>query len=150
MRQTHGTLELVSCGGVVYRINSGKVEVVICGRSSPAIWGLPKGTPDPGETREQTALREVQEETGLQVQIEDSIESIEYWFVSPYDELRYHKTVYFYLMSARGGDVSLHDHEFDFVKWVSAEEAFKTLTYDNEARIVQKGLSMVTQKARIG
>ena len=143
--------ELVSAGGIVYRVNNeNNVEVVICGRSTPSIWGLPKGTPDPGESQEQTALREVNEETGLEVQIEDFIDSIEYWFVSSYEGVRCHKTVHFYLMSATGGDVSLHDHEFDFAKWVPVEQALKTLTYENEVKIVQKGLSMVSKKARIG
>jgi 8-oxo-dGTP pyrophosphatase MutT (NUDIX family) len=143
--------ELVSAGGVVYRTTGkGNVEVIICGRSSPPIWGLPKGTPDPSESHKQTALREVNEETGLEVEIEDFIDSIEYWFVSPYEGVRCHKAVHFYLMSATGGDISLHDHEFDFVKWVPAGEAMATMTYENEVKIVKKGLSMVSKKAHIG
>ena len=59
----------VSCGGVVYRERDGRVELALCGRHS-GLWALPKGTPDPGETLDQTALREVREETGLEVGIE--------------------------------------------------------------------------------
>ena len=138
----------VSAGGVVYRTDGDEVEVAICGRSSPRIWGLPKGTPDPGETREQTALREVTEETGLQVEIEAFIDSIDYWFVRPSDGVRYHKTVFYYLMPTTGGDVSLHDHEFDEVRWFPRDEAFEKLTYENEVRIVEKGVSMVSGKGR--
>jgi len=144
MREMERIEQLISAGGVVYRSDSGQAEIVVCGRGSPRIWGLPKGTPDPGETREQTALREVREETGLNVTIEGFIGSIEYWFVGA-SGTRYHKAVHFYLMSATGGDLSLHDHEFDVVEWLPAEKALASLSYENEARIVEKGLSLVAQ-----
>lgn len=147
MKQRQRIIRLVSDGGVVFRANSnGGFDVVICGKRVPEIWGLPKGTPDPGESREETALREVREETGLDVRIDDFIDSIEYWFVSPQEGARCQKTVHFYLMSATGGDISLHDHEFDFVEWAPVEVAFGKLTYENEVKIVQKGLSMVAKK----
>ena len=138
------TVELMSAGGLVYRTDGKRgVEVVICGRKYPEVWGLPKGTPDPGETEEQTALREVREETGLDVVTERYIDSIRYWFVRASDGARCHKTVHYYLMRPVGGDLSQHDHEFDFVVWKSPGEASRTLTYENEVEIVQKGASMV-------
>ncbi len=143
------TFELMSAGGVVYRTDTvGRVEVIICGRAYPAIWGLPKGTPDAGETEEQTALREVREETGLEVVTEDYIDSIDYWFVRAGDGARCHKVVHFYLMRSVGGDVSQHDHEFDFVRWARTDDACESLTHDNEVDIVQKGVSMVGQGVR--
>ena len=143
MRKTR-TVELMSAGGLVYRTNGKNgIEVVICGREYPAVWGLPKGTPDPGETEEQTALREVREETGLKVVSERYIDSIRYWFVRASDGARCHKIVHYYLMRPVGGDLSQHDHEFDFVEWKSHSEACRTLTYENEVEIVQKGASMV-------
>ena len=141
--------QMVSAGGVVYRLNHGQVEVVVCSRESPAIWALPKGTPNPGETRHETALREVTEETGLEVEIDDFIDSIDYWFARSSDGTRCHKTVFFFLMSAIGGAVSMHDHEFDVVQWLPPERVLNMLTYENEVRIVRKGLSMVSKKARV-
>lgn len=136
-------VRLESCGGVVYRVGESGVEVVLCGRHSPLIWALPKGTPDDGETREETAVREVVEETGLQVEREEYIGSIDYWFVR--ERARCHKTVHYYLMRPTGGDESLHDHEFDEVRWFPAGQALETLTYENEVRVVKEGLALVSQ-----
>src|SRR5690242_16443309 len=71
------------------------VEIALVGRSRAGIWALPKGTPKPGETIEQVAMREVQEETGLQVRIIAYIGSISYSFVR--DTVRYHKQVRHFL-----------------------------------------------------
>ena len=137
--------KLVSAGGVVCRNGEVGIEVLLCGRNSPPIWALPKGTPEPGETREQVALREVSEETGLEVQAETFIDSIDYWFVRPPDGVRCHKTVFYYLMSATGGDISQHDQEFDYVRWFSAGEALNVMTYGNEVKVVEKGLSLASE-----
>ncbi len=146
-------IEMESMGGVVARARGDDVEIVICGfdaQTGEVIWGLPKGTPENGETREQTALREVTEETGLQVSIEEFAGSIDYCFERYGDGAACHKVVYFYLMSANGGDLSLHDHEFDYVRWLPASDAMKTLTYDNEVRVVKNALYLISKKARAG
>ena len=149
MRRKPQTENLTSAGGVVYRFDrSGQLQVAICGLRYPESWRLPKGTPDPGETQRQTALREVREETGLNVEPQEYIDNIDYWFVRAQDGVRCHKVVHFYLMKPVGGDLDSHDHEFDFVKWAPVEEACESLTYESEVDIVRKGVSMVEQKAR--
>ena len=141
-------LDLVSAGGVVHRTGEdGGLEVVVCGRSYPRLWALPKGTPDKGETELQTALRETREETGLEVADEGYVGSVNYSFVRARDGARCRKTVHFYLMRPVGGDVSMHDHEFDFARWMSVEDACRNLTHASEVEIVQKSVSMVAQRA---
>ena len=133
---------LVSAGGVVVRNGPGGVEVVLCGRREPERWSLPKGTPDVGESLEETAIREVQEETGLKVAIEAPLGSITYWFVRPEDRCRCHKTVHFYLMAPQGGALDRHDPEFDVVRWFPTEEALRVITYPNEVKVVEKALTL--------
>lgn len=125
----------VSAGGVVYRLTQEGPEVVVCGREADGVWGLPKGTPDAGESLEETALREVQEETGLQVRIVRKLGTINYWFAR--GGVRYHKWVHYYLMEAIGGDTRNHDVEYDRVEWLPAGAALKRLTFKNEADLVQ-------------
>jgi 8-oxo-dGTP pyrophosphatase MutT (NUDIX family) len=110
------------------------IEVVLVGRSHPGIWALPKGTPQAGETIEQVAMREVQEETGLKVRLIAYIGSISYFFVR--NHVRYQKQVRHYLMEAIGGDTSLHDQEYDRVEWFPLAEASRLLTYQNEVNIL--------------
>lgn len=97
-------------------------------------WTLPKGTPDPGETIEETAIREVGEETGLVVRIVEPLPSIEYVFVQ--DGRRIHKTVHYFLMVPTGGDLSRHDAEFERVRWVPFDEAGGLLSFPTERELV--------------
>ena len=133
----------VSAGGVVYRVRDGVVEVVLGQRRARRTWNLPKGTPVAGETLEEAALREVGEETGLQVVLEAPLGSITYWFVRPPEMVRCRKTVHFYLMRPTGGALSCHDPEFDDVQWYPGEEALRLLTHRNEVRMAEKALAQV-------
>lgn len=152
---------LVSAGGVVYRRVNGTVEAALCGltqvygknKSSETEtgsgvegfrWSLAKGTPEHGETLEETALREVREETGLEVEIAAPLGSIEYWFANPELDVRYHKTVHFYLMVPVGGGFELHDPEFDVVRWFTSEEALEVLTYANEVTVLRRALEVIS------
>ena len=137
---------LVSSGGVVFRHNDGRLETVLCGRSVPVRWSLAKGTPDPGETLEETALREVQEETGLEVELDAPLGSIDYWFADRDNHVRFHKTVHFYLMSPVGGHIDLHDPEFDVVQWFEVDEALSTMAYGNEAGVLRRALDVINSR----
>ncbi len=126
----------VSAGGGVLREGAAGAEIAICGRDSDGVWGLPKGTPDEGESLEAAALREVSEETGLMVEIVKKIGVVDYWFAS--NGVRYHKWVHHYLMRSTGGNVADHDFEYDRVEWLPIDEAIRTLTFDNDKDIVRQ------------
>ena len=134
----------VSAGGVVYRREGKRIQFVICGRDSDGVWGLAKGTPNPGESLEQTAVREVTEETGLDVRVVDKLGVIEYWFSR--EGTRYHKWVHYYLMEAVGGDTSKHDIEYDRVEWFPAEVALKKLTFKNEVEMAEKAKAFLEKE----
>ncbi len=134
-----------SAGGIVIRFDRGAPQLVV-GRRSRAgdgmTWTLPKGTPHPGETREETALREVREETGLAVRIIRPFDSIEYSFVQR--RTRINKTVHYFLMVPTGGDLGRHDHEFDEVRWIGFDEAATLLTFETERALTARAAVVAT------
>ena len=97
-------------------------------------WTLPKGTPIPGETLEETALREVCEETGLTVRILSPLDEIKYTFAQR--GTRIHKTVHYFLMEPTGGSFESHDHEFEEVRWISFDDAAGLLSFETERALV--------------
>ncbi len=136
----------VSAGGVVYRRDEdGRIWVaVIRVRDRLA---LPKGLVEKGEKTLETAVREVQEETGLEVAPRAFIDKIDYWYYWREDgeKVRHHKVVYFYLMQYKGGDPSRHDFEVDEVLWLPIEEALQRLSYKSEREVVRKAYEMLTR-----
>jgi 8-oxo-dGTP diphosphatase len=149
VRTRRGAREAVSAGGVVYRVREdGVAELVLVARPSSNLWALPKGTPEPGESIEQTAIREVSEETGLQVKIVAPVCSIAYSFKLAGEGVRIDKVVHHFLMQAHDGDVTLHDHEYDVVDWFEPGEALRRMTYANERSVVERAVELIEARAR--
>ncbi|MFQ5990301.1 MAG: NUDIX hydrolase [Candidatus Methylomirabilales bacterium] len=138
----------VSSGGVLCRRGTQGLEVALIGLRSGKVWALPKGAAEPGEDPEATALREVQEETGLTGRCVGKIGEIEYWFVDREAGHRIHKRVHFFLLEHTGGDPSLHDLEVEEVHWVPLKEALIRLTYQSERETVEKASQMFEQMGR--
>lgn len=135
----------MSAGGVVYRLRDGHIEVVLVARPAHGLWALPKGTPEPGETIEETALREVREETGLEVSIVREVTSIHYRYTISSENVLVQKVVHHFLMEPVGGDVALHDHEYDVVTWVDIHEAPGRMSYANERSVVERASALIAE-----
>jgi 8-oxo-dGTP pyrophosphatase MutT (NUDIX family) len=135
------TARATSAGGVVHRSIDGRVQIALVHRRAPVLWALPKGTPDAGETTEETALRETREETGLEVEIEARLQSIRYFFVR--GTTRFHKTVHFFLMRPIGGSLDAHDAEFDEVRWMDLSEALAIMNHATERSVVEEAAALI-------
>ena len=138
-----------SAGGIVIDWKSGIPQLVVGMRRrerDSVTWTLPKGTPHAGESVEETALREVGEETGLTVRITGSLDSISYTFVQ--HGTRIHKTVHYFLMEPTGGDLAQHDHEFERVRWISFDEAPGTLTFETERALVERARERLAKQGQ--
>jgi 8-oxo-dGTP pyrophosphatase MutT (NUDIX family) len=131
-----------SAGGVV--ISDDRTRVVLIGRldrRGRLLWSLPKGHIEDGETPEQTAVREVREETGIVGEIIQPLGTIDYWFVA--DRRRIHKTVHHFVMTERGGELSDDDVEVTEVDWVPIDELEERLAYADERRLVLRALELL-------
>ncbi|HYB39770.1 MAG TPA: NUDIX hydrolase [Mycobacterium sp.] len=135
------TVHETSAGGLVIdgidRPREEQVAVLIgrVDRRGRMLWSLPKGHIELGETAEQTAIREVAEETGIHGSVLAALGSIDYWFVT--DGRRVHKTVHHYLMSFSGGELSDNDLEVAEVAWVPIQELPARLAYADERRLAE-------------
>ncbi|MDI3313258.1 MAG: NUDIX hydrolase [Mycobacterium sp.] len=135
------TLHEISAGGLVVdgidRPRKEQLAVVIgrVDRRGRMLWSLPKGHIEVGETAEQTAIREVAEETGIRGRVLAALGRIDYWFVT--NGRRVHKTVHHYLMQCSGGELCEEDLEVAEVAWVPLEELPSRLAYADERRLAE-------------
>lgn len=134
----------VSSGGVIFRRRENSVEIAMVAVKNGAVWCLPKGLIDKGETPETTALREVSEETGLKGRIIEKLGEISYWYYLKEEHAKCRKTVHFFLMEYEGGDVSNHDHEVDSAAWLPIDEALGRANYKGERDMIEKAKERLT------
>jgi 8-oxo-dGTP pyrophosphatase MutT (NUDIX family) len=137
-----------SAGGVAFRIDDGGLRIAIIQMLPELRWQLPKGIIDPGETPEIAALREVREEAGIECELLEPIERIEYWFSADRAGVwtRIHKYVHFFLLRYIDGDVADHDHEVAEARWVTVEEASTMLAFEAERAVVRQAIEMVSSR----
>ncbi|MEM9612150.1 MAG: polyphosphate kinase 1 [Actinomycetota bacterium] len=120
-----------AAGCVVYRLGANGVEVLVAHRPHREDWSFPKGKRDPGETDRETAIREVQEETGFDVVLEDELPSAHYEFKGRPKVVRY------WLASLAGGHFQPND-EVDRIRWLTVREAANTLSYEHDRSLLDE------------
>lgn len=130
----------ISSGGVIYWFRDGDVRVCLIKTPPKGNWQLPKGLVDKNESLEETAVREVKEETGLDGITEGRIDKIDYWFwLKEGDKkVRHHKIVYFYLIKYSSGSTNDHDQEVEEACWFPIKEALERITFKSEKEVIQK------------
>jgi 8-oxo-dGTP pyrophosphatase MutT (NUDIX family) len=120
-----------AAGGVVMREGAAGPEVLLVHRPQYGDWSFPKGKLEPGETLEECALREVEEETGLRCVLGRELLSTEYT-----DGKGRPKTVRYWLMSVAGGELRF-DNEVDEARWLSPDEVVELLSYERDGDVLR-------------
>ena len=128
-----------SAGGIVKRKTNNTIEILVCQHSQHHGWVFPKGLIGDrvqGEKKIDTAIREVEEETGIKAKIIQELEPVSYWY--QFEGQKIKKTVYYFLMEATGGDISKHDNEMESVEWLPVEKVEERLTYTSDKQVWQE------------
>ena len=135
----------ISAGGVAFRERGEQVEVALISVGDEARWQLPKGLVDKGESTDDAAVREVREEAGINAEVVERIDKVEYWYFWNEEgrRVRYHKFVYFYLLRYKSGDVRDHDSEVNEARWVEINEALQLMAFDSERKVVEKAKALI-------
>jgi ADP-ribose pyrophosphatase YjhB (NUDIX family) len=128
-----------SAGGLILDRRAGVGRAALIARHDRRgrlVWSLPKGHLELGETPEQAAVREVEEETGIRGRVLGHLGTIDFWFVA--EQRRVHKTVHHYLLEAEGGELCDDDVEVVEVAWVPLDDVPARLAYADERRLVAR------------
>jgi 8-oxo-dGTP diphosphatase len=133
-----------SAGGVVFKKDNGKNLILISQHSQHHGWVFPKGIIGDKikeENKEDTAIREVKEETGVNGKILKVLKPVEYWYVLKGEKIK--KTVYYFLMEFLSGDITDHDDEMENVEWIEMENVEEKLTYRSDKQVWQEARKLI-------
>lgn len=130
-----------SCGAIIYDVKDGQRYFLLVKNVNGKHWGFPKGHIEVGETEEQTAKREVKEETNLDVKILRGFRKKSYY--KPFGRTR--KKVVIFLARSTGNRVKIQDSEIDCYKWVKTQDVLKNLKYPNDISMFKSAIKWLNR-----
>ena len=128
-----------SCGAIVYRKHHGNTEILLIKHINSGHWSFPKGHVEANETEIETAIREIKEETNIDVIVDPTFREIVSY--SPKKDTQ--KDVVYFVAKARSFEHIPQEEEIAEVKWVEIGHALTILTYENDRSIVNKAKSAI-------
>ena len=131
-----------SCGALVYRTKNDEIELLLLKHRFGGHWSFPKGHVEEGETEVETALREVHEETGLTIQLEEGFrQSVEYY---PRPNIR--KQVVYFLGYADDDRTKRQEEEISEIRWVPLKNAHREVTFRNDKNLINHAKKFLRRK----
>lgn len=135
-----------SAGGIVIKKELRKNFILLGKHSQHHGWIFPKGLIADhikNENKEETAIREVEEETGVKAAIIQILKPVVYWYVHDGEKIK--KTVYYFLMRYVSGDIKTHDFEMEEVAWVEENDVEKKLTFPSDKQIYKETRQLINE-----
>src|SRR5258708_35845687 len=132
-----------SAGRVVYKKSDGEFQILVAQHSGHHGWVFPKGLigdHKKGETKEETAVREVEEETGIKARILKPLTPITYWYVWEGEKRK--KTVYYFLMEFVE-DTGKRDDGMEAVEWILSCQDEQKLTYPADKKVWKEAQELI-------
>ncbi len=123
-----------SCGAVVFRRKSGNTEFLLVKNKKGSNWGFPKGHIEKGETEKDTAIREVMEETGVQIAPLDGFRAISEY----HPKGKIVKQVVFFIAEMNGDEITIQQSEIDRFVWADYGLAMKLFRFNNDRNVLTK------------
>ena len=130
-----------SCGAIVYRKSHGNTEILLIKHIKSGHWQFPKGHVEGNETEVETAIREIKEETAIDVMIDPTFRET----VSYYPKRDTQKTVVYFIGKAKNYDYIPQEEEISEIRWVDIGYASNILTYENDKNIVNKAKTAIKE-----
>ena len=140
-RYTIDCLYESSCGAVVYRMINGELRYLLIKNKRSANWGFPKGHIEPGETKEETAMREVLEETGVHIHIHPGFVSHSEYTIQGKVE----KSVSIFVAGTTDTQTVIQQEEIEDYIWLNYPKAWKILKFENDRSILKKANDFLIQ-----
>ncbi len=128
-----------SCGAIVYRKFHGNTEILLIKHVNSGHWSFPKGHVENGETETETAVREIKEETNIDVIIDPTFRQIVTY--SPKKDVQ--KQVVYFIGKAKNYNFEPQENEISEIRWVEIGHALSLLTYENDRSIVNKAKTVL-------
>ena len=128
-----------SCGAIVYRKYHGNTEILLIKHINSGHWSFPKGHVEGDETEEETAKREIMEETGIDVNLDTTFREIVSY--SPRKDTQ--KIVVYFIGKAKNTDYTPQEEEIADIRWVEIGRAGQVLSYENDRSIVNKAKKFI-------
>ena len=130
-----------SCGALVYRKHGDKTELLLIKPRFGGHWSFPKGHVEQGENEFQTALREVKEETGLDIHIQKGFRQCVEYFPKPHVK----KQVVYFLAQAVTEDVHRQEEEVSETTWAEIDTAYRMVTFKNDKNLIRRAQEHLEQ-----
>ncbi len=130
-----------SCGAVVYRKINDEYRFLLIKNKRSANWSFPKGHVELHETLEQTAKREVLEETGLHIKIHPGFKCRSDYSI----QNRIQKAVHIFVGTTKDTKTIIQPEEIDSFKWLMLDKAIKTLRFENDKAILQDAYNFLIE-----
>lgn len=121
-----------SCGAIVYRKTQNQVDLLLIKNRYGGHWSFPKGHVEGTETEMQTALREVKEETGLDISIQDGFRQAVEYFPKP----NVRKQVVYFLGEAQSVEFKMQEEEISRIIWTDIRKAYHMVTFKNDKNLI--------------
>ena len=130
-----------SAGGIVFDKRDGQIFIIVTQHSQHHGWVFPKGLIDKGEDKKSTALREVEEEAGVEAKIIQELSPTEYFY--QFQGTKIKKKVIYFLMEYISGDIGDHDWEMEDAQWIEIDKVAEKLSFKSDKEVFQEAKKLI-------